>query len=357
MDVATTAKKTLAFKFGVAFGQFSAAQTAENFRAISKVLPSNWRKHLPNHEELKATLWWDFDPSPSFFDGSKELYEYFEIGMLVYLRFVLSLQGHPNPESQEMQIKDTDRRLSEIFFGLGHEEELLKKYALNLNSDQNQALQSFVEEFSVKIGNVNANDTKLGEAGGTVVNFPRKSVHSDSDESQMTDSAEHRLDNILSNGQETETVEFKQTLRCRVSDGSKDKRETFNIMKTISGFCNQQGGTLIVGVNDNAKPTDSVVKADGFNSEDQVLNWLADQLVNWLGGATAAALVQVGFEDIRDNGRRPLVVRCTKGARPTFVRGLQRHQDREFYVRIGTSTRQLTGQDLVNFMRERFNET
>lgn len=125
-------------------------------------------------------------------------------------------------------------------------------------------------------------------------------------------------------------------------------------MKSICGFCNNQsGGTLIVGLNDKAKPTRYTVEADGFTNEDQLLQWLAEQLVQWIGPA-AASLVKLNFESVGES--RVLVLRCRKERTPTYVKSPKQHQASEFFIRVGTTTRQVYGTDQLDYIRQWFPE-
>jgi hypothetical protein len=55
---------------------------------------------------------------------------------------------------------------------------------------------------------------------------------------------------IISNG-ETENIEFKSTLRFDLHTASVNKKLEYVIAKTIAAFMNSEGGSLIIGVDDN----------------------------------------------------------------------------------------------------------
>lgn len=65
---------------------------------------------------------------------------------------------------------------------------------------------------------------------------------------------------------ESEAVEFKCTLRTNLHTNSPDQRMELAVLKTIAGFINNGGGTLIVGVTDDGSPVG--LQADGFSNED-----------------------------------------------------------------------------------------
>jgi hypothetical protein len=56
-------------------------------------------------------------------------------------------------------------------------------------------------------------------------------------------------------GGEGPSVEFKETARFNVRTGAMDKVLEALVVKTIAGFLNADGGTLIIGVDDNGLPT------------------------------------------------------------------------------------------------------
>ena len=48
-------------------------------------------------------------------------------------------------------------------------------------------------------------------------------------------------------------VEFKSTARWNLREGCKDKRMEDAVVKTIAGFLNTDGGTLLIGVGDDGR--------------------------------------------------------------------------------------------------------
>jgi Putative DNA-binding domain len=56
------------------------------------------------------------------------------------------------------------------------------------------------------------------------------------------------VEDLIADG-ESETVEFKSTARYNAHTGQADPRLEHVVLKTIAGFANGSGGTLLVGVN------------------------------------------------------------------------------------------------------------
>ena len=82
---------------------------------------------------------------------------------------------------------------------------------------------------------------------------------------------------------ESEAVEFKSTLRTNLHTGNKDPRMELAVLKTLAGFLNTNGGTLVIGVSDDGNPVG--IQADGFDNEDK-MNLHLVNIVKTLHGNT-----------------------------------------------------------------------
>ena len=72
----------------------------------------------------------------------------------------------------------------------------------------------------------------------------------------------------LIEGGESTTVEFKSTLRTNLHTNKQDKEIEHEVLKTLAGFLNTDGGTLVIGVADDGTPVG--IEADKFPSEDKM---------------------------------------------------------------------------------------
>lgn len=153
------------------------------------------------------------------------------------------------------------------------------------------------------------------------------------------------LSKILMTG-ESETQEFKATLRTNLHTGMKDPRMELAILKTLAGFLNTMGGTLFIGVADDGTPIG--LEADGFESEDKMGLHLVN-IVKTRMGIPAMTSIHIHFND--ENCCRVLVVRCQDSKVPVFVKddGMER-----FYIRTGSSTTELTPSQTQEYIRQRF---
>ena len=147
-------------------------------------------------------------------------------------------------------------------------------------------------------------------------------------------------------GGEGDLVELKSTLRVNLHTGDKDKRMELAVLRTLAGFLNRDGGTLIVGVADDGTPLG--LDADGFPNEDRMGLHLVN-IVNSSMGANVWAYMHLNFDDLEE--RRVMAVRCERSPKPVYVdhSGAVR-----FYVRTGPSTTHLSVDVANEYISQRF---
>ena len=147
-------------------------------------------------------------------------------------------------------------------------------------------------------------------------------------------------------GGESDSVEFKSSLRVNLHTLERDNRMEHAILRTLAGFLNTNGGTLVVGVADDGTPVG--LDVDGFENEDKMALHLAN-IVNSRMGPKAWITMHVNFEDYEDD--RVLVVHCERARSATYVTdGGTQH----FYVRTGPSTTELNLSQTQEYIRQRF---
>lgn len=151
---------------------------------------------------------------------------------------------------------------------------------------------------------------------------------------------------VLVDAGEGELIEFKSTLRFNLHTGDKDPRVELAVVKTIAGFLNTTGGTLVVGVSDDGIPVG--LEPDGFPNEDRMNLYLVDLLKSWIG-APAMLYVHPRFEDYQDE--RVLVVECQRAKSPIFVKD---GNVERFYIRTGAATTELSASQIQQFTKQRF---
>ena len=147
-------------------------------------------------------------------------------------------------------------------------------------------------------------------------------------------------------GGESGSVEFKATLRVNLHTHERDSRMEHAVLRTLAGFLNSSGGTLIVGVSDDGTPVG--LDVDGFENEDKIALHLSN-LVNSRMGPSAWITLHANFEDYEED--RILAVHCEKAHSPVYVtEGNTQH----FYVRTGPSTTALNLSQTQEYIKQRF---
>ena len=147
-------------------------------------------------------------------------------------------------------------------------------------------------------------------------------------------------------GGESDLVELKSTLRVNLHTGRRDSRMEQAVLRTLAGFLNKDGGTLIIGVSDDGVPLG--LSVDGFDSEDRMSLHLVN-IVNRSMGANVWAFMHANFDDFE--GGRVLVVRCDKAHAPVYVND---GSGELFYVRTGPSTTELPVRLALDYISQRF---
>ncbi len=160
------------------------------------------------------------------------------------------------------------------------------------------------------------------------------------------------IDELIDAG-ESASVEFKSTARRNLHTGERDDKIELVIAKTVAGFLNADGGTLIVGVDDDGTPLGldddlSLMKEPDL---DRYQLWLMDHLERTLG-KPAIAHVHVSFDVYR--GKDVAVIRVEPSDRPVFLDEPKSPRTADFYVRMGNSTRKLLTDEYADYARSRW---
>ena len=150
----------------------------------------------------------------------------------------------------------------------------------------------------------------------------------------------------LIKGGESESLEFKSTLRINMFTKQFDKTMERAVLKTVVAYLNSSGGTLLVGVSDKGEILG--IEKEGFGSNDK-LSLHFTNLIKESIGNEFLPFIQFGLVGV--DGKHILRVKCKKSDRPVF---LKIANDEEFYVRNGPATVRLNGRELVEYVRHKF---
>ena len=143
------------------------------------------------------------------------------------------------------------------------------------------------------------------------------------------------------------SVEFKSTLRINLHTGDKDPKMELAVLRTVAGFLNVNGGTLVIGVGDDGFAVG--IQADKFPNEDKFHLHL-DNLLNHRIGPEFTMYLHPRFEDYEDT--RVMAVECLPSKTPVYVKD---GNTERFYIRTGASTTELLPRQMTEYITSRFN--
>jgi hypothetical protein len=149
---------------------------------------------------------------------------------------------------------------------------------------------------------------------------------------------------------ESNVVEFKERARWSHGTDKKGKSEQI-IVKSIAGFMNSEGGTLIIGVSDKKVITGL---ADDYetlskNNRDGYELFLTQLIADKITGPSPS-LVRVSFHELED--KEICRVDVAASAKPVFACPLNSKNHTDFWVRQGNKTDQFHGTELTEYIEE-----
>nr|WP_246308664.1 ATP-binding protein [Kineosphaera limosa] len=154
---------------------------------------------------------------------------------------------------------------------------------------------------------------------------------------------------------ESDRLELKSSARVNLRTGQRDERMELIVAKTVAAFGNSDGGTLLLGVDDEGTllglaPDFATLKQP---DPDRFELWLRDLLQSRLG-TNAAGLPIADFEEL-DDGSHVCRLLCPPSPRPIYLRpGKGQAVVPELWVRVGNSSRMLGVDDAVEYIAHRW---
>lgn len=166
-------------------------------------------------------------------------------------------------------------------------------------------------------------------------------------------SKEESLDDIIARG-ESETLEFKSTLRWDVYKGEKSPKMERIIAKSIAGFMNTNGGTLLIGVRDDGniygieKDLETLFKPDIDGFQLKIKDIIQRYLELELG-----KFIHIDFEE-KDN-KTVCILTVEKSHKEVYLKEKGDNGDNyTFYIRIATSTESLSPPEAARYIKGHF---
>ena len=145
-------------------------------------------------------------------------------------------------------------------------------------------------------------------------------------------------------------LEFKSSFRWDVREGRVNRGLEGVVMKTLAGYMNSEGGTLLIGVADNGSVVglendySTLKKHDRDGFEQALMTSVASKL-----GADSCQCVQAVFHLVEAKDVCRVIVRPAH--RPVYVRD---GETPKLYVRTGVSTRELNVQEAIDYTATRW---
>ena len=153
----------------------------------------------------------------------------------------------------------------------------------------------------------------------------------------------------LIEGGESEVVEFKSTARWNLRTLQPDKKLEHVFVKTVCGFLNAEGGTLLIGVQDDGKILGLDCDLQTLRSKPNMDGYelfLRTSLDNNLSVPTAG-VVKIRFEQVNETDVCTVAVAAS--AKPVFAKDVPNGEPTEFWVRVGNATKQLYGNEMLDY--------
>ncbi len=149
-------------------------------------------------------------------------------------------------------------------------------------------------------------------------------------------------------------MEFKSTARWDIKEGKPNKAMEDAVVKTVAGFLNTDGGTLLIGVGPDRRvvgldydyPRVKPPNGDGF------VNWLTTHLNNAIGHA---AVMRTRARIALHQGKEICRLDVARSSQPVWASTSQK--ERVFFVRMNNSTRELPDDELDDYLADRWPST
>ena len=148
-------------------------------------------------------------------------------------------------------------------------------------------------------------------------------------------------------------LEFKSSIRWDHRELTVNKELERVIAKTVAGFMNHDGGTIVVGVTDEGSVVGvepDIASLQKKPTQDGLALHITEILTKYLGASTAA-MVAMSFASIDD--KSVVVMSADRALGPVFF---DHEGAPEFYVRSGPSTRQLNVKEATDYIAAHWSE-
>ncbi len=157
---------------------------------------------------------------------------------------------------------------------------------------------------------------------------------------QVIDPVIH-LHQLINQG-EGSKVEFKSTVRTNLKSGKKGKEIELSWLKAVVAFLNSDGGSLLLGVEDNGRIMG--LEVDTFENNDRCLLHIKN-LINQHIGAEFSGFINITLLTSED--KEVVMVKVRRAGQPVFLRI---GKNEEFYIRSGPSSVKLSPSQMISYV-------
>ncbi len=163
------------------------------------------------------------------------------------------------------------------------------------------------------------------------------------------------LEEMIAEG-EGDELEFKSSLRWDFREQGPNKKLEEVILKTIAAFANGQGGTLLIGVDDDGKilGLEGDYHALGGANRDKFELHLRNLLNGNLGMAFVTSKIKVSFPSIGESEICQVDIQPSTKPLVISVKDKNGQSQEKFYVRSGNSSQELSLNEMQAYLSERF---
>ncbi|WP_340112115.1 AlbA family DNA-binding domain-containing protein [Maribellus mangrovi] len=144
---------------------------------------------------------------------------------------------------------------------------------------------------------------------------------------------------------ENEHVEFKSTIRTNLYTNNPGKEIELAWLKSVVGFCNSNGGTILIGINDEGEVVG--IEPDKFANDDKCLLHVQSLLRDHVG---MEFTVYIKYKLLEIDEKKVLAVRCTPSPKPVFLSSNNKEQ---FFVRSGPASIELPISKALKYIEDR----
>jgi len=166
---------------------------------------------------------------------------------------------------------------------------------------------------------------------------------------QLKKELEKDLLALISKG-EDDNLEFKSSFRYDYRLEKINKSLETVIIKTLAGFMNAQGGSLLIGVADNGEILGLEADYNTLHRKDQdgltqlIMTSIADKL-----GTPACRLVRILF--LRHNDKEVCRIIVIPAPFPIYAK---EDEHSKFYIRTASGTREMDIQEAISFIKAKW---